>query len=174
MSGHARPIEQRFWAKVGRDGSIPLSHPEFGICWDWQGSPNGARGYGQIMRGDGELIRAHRFAWEVSSGEPVPDDKHIMHTCDRHICVRNDDQGVYDVGGIILPRYGHLVLGTSELNRIDMWIKRRGRYKLIKDEVLAIRAIGNSLPQRKVASMFKVSHSLVSLILSRQVWADVD
>ena len=63
--------EARFHAHVDRttdDG-----------CWRWNASitPNG---YGQFFD-DGRLVAAHRVALELATGEPVPDDLDVDHTC---------------------------------------------------------------------------------------------
>lgn len=112
-----RPIEDRLWPKVRKTDD----------CWDFLGALRW--GYGVIGSGghDGPTVYAHRLAWEIASGAPVPPGHQINHTCDRRICVRNDDAGVYIVKGVELPRFGHLFLGTHATNTADMIAKGRGR-----------------------------------------------
>jgi hypothetical protein len=93
-------------------------------CWLWQGSLN--RGYGHMSRGEatGKSIGAHRVAWELVAGA-IPDGLFVCHTCDNRACVRNDDEGWYEVNGILHPRRGHLWIGTQADNMADMIAKGR-------------------------------------------------
>ena len=73
---HEGDVRQRFWAKVDKTGD----------CWNWTASVNRA-GYGKFVAG-GKHVLAHRFAFELSSGEPVPDELQIDHRCHNVRCVR--------------------------------------------------------------------------------------
>lgn len=53
------PLEERFWAKVNKDGPIPEHRPELGPCWVWTGSLS--RGY-PILTRDGRDVRGHRLS----------------------------------------------------------------------------------------------------------------
>lgn len=101
-----KPEEERFWAKVERDGPIPDHLPELGECWIWTASTN-AGGYGTMkFRGRSEL--AHRIAWVLEHG-PIPGDLHVLHKCDNPPCVRDE----------------HHFLGTPADNVLDMIEKER-------------------------------------------------
>lgn len=91
--------DARFWARVAKGEG----------CWLWQGSvsPNG---YGRLTV-DGEVVGAHRFAFELTSGAAVPDGFYVCHRCDNPTCVRPD----------------HLFLGTPKDNVDDMIAKGRQR-----------------------------------------------
>lgn len=91
-------------------------------CWPWTGwgLPKGYGIYGKPKR------LAHRCAWEFASGQPIPDGLVVGHTCDNPKCVRNDDRGTYEIRGVLLPRFGHLWLGTTADNIHDMRDKGRG------------------------------------------------
>jgi hypothetical protein len=102
----------RFWAKVDANGE----------CWEWQGATD-RRGYGQIGI-NGKLQIATHAAWELVAG-PLPKGLWVLHTCDNPACVRNDDEGTYEVNGILHPRRGHLWLGTHQDNMDDMVAKGR-------------------------------------------------
>lgn len=95
-------------------------------CWLWTGHT--ANGYGRIrIGGRGEPSPgAHVAAWEMASGETVPSDREIGHTCDIKICVRNDGvEGTYEVGGVEYRRIGHLWLATHVANILDRDLKGR-------------------------------------------------
>lgn len=54
-------------------------------CWEWIGTRR-KTGYGTILD-NGKIRGAHRVAWEVSNGKPVPEGLHVLHTCDHPWCV---------------------------------------------------------------------------------------
>lgn len=72
--------EVRFWRHV-------MPEPNSG-CWLWMASLDG-RGYGQINRGDGRPIRAHRLSYEMHKG-PIPDGMDLDHKCRVRCCVNPD------------------------------------------------------------------------------------
>lgn len=97
--------------------------PNPGACWLFVGHI-GPDGYGKILRSK-RTYQAHRVAWELASGGPVPDGLWVLHTCDVRACVRNDDIGIYELNGVEHPRRGHLWLGTIRDNVADMMAKGR-------------------------------------------------
>lgn len=84
-AGKVEESIERFWSKVevGPD------------CWEWVGYK--LRGYGQFWR-HGRTQRAHRVAWEMSHGHPVPDDLTIDHLCRNPGCVRPDHMEIVPAG----------------------------------------------------------------------------
>ena len=76
--------EERFWAKVDKNGPRPEYKPELGPCWIWQGAPK-QEGYGQLYH-EGRQQYAHRLSYQWSVG-PIPDGLHIDHLCRVRICV---------------------------------------------------------------------------------------
>ena len=42
-------------------------------------------GYGQVWV-NGKLVRVHRLAWSLANNQPVPDGRHILHSCDNRPC----------------------------------------------------------------------------------------
>jgi hypothetical protein len=71
-------LAARFWPKVDRRGDDE--------CWPWLGAKN-ERGYGMIAapREPGSkrttTLRAHRVAYELSTGEQIPRGREIDHRC---------------------------------------------------------------------------------------------
>lgn len=76
-------VEQRFWAKVNKDGPAPEYRPTLGPCWIWTAAS--ALGYGQI-RISGKIVLAHRWSYEATYG-PIPAGKQLDHLCREPSCV---------------------------------------------------------------------------------------
>lgn len=55
-------------------------------CLLWSGATD--LGYGVLKR-NGKKILAHRYAWELTNGEPTP-GMHIVHTCGVRRCIEPD------------------------------------------------------------------------------------
>lgn len=95
-----RLVLDRFWSKVA-DGAEDE-------CWEWQAS-RGSTGYGQFAMWPRGMVKAHRFAWELTNGA-IPPGMFVCHRCDNPLCVNP----------------GHLFLGSHDDNMRDMWTKGRG------------------------------------------------
>ncbi len=82
----AKSIEERFWAKVDKDGPVPSHRPELGPCWVWTAYclPGG---YGQFGVSSGHMVLAHRWIWEQENG-PIPEGWELDHLCRTRNCVR--------------------------------------------------------------------------------------
>lgn len=127
--------------------------PDENGCMMWAGAT--ARGYGQL-KVDGKVVYAHRLAWEVYYGAPVPDGMHVLHECDNPLCVNPD----------------HLFLGTHQDNMKDRQSKGRFSSTLTQEQVDRIReryAEGGVL-QKELAEEYGVSHTTISRILSEVRW----
>lgn len=177
------PIADRFWPKVKKTDS----------CWLWTGH-RGKFGHGTIgrgRRGEGHIL-VHRLAWELASGAPAPPT--VLHTCDVPNCVRNDEQGTYELDGVLLPRWGHLFDGTRTQNQRDMQLKGRARKgarhqnaRVTEQQVCEIR---QRFAQRKlvksrttwgdpnsitsIARDYGISYVTVFDIVHRKTWAHID
>lgn len=123
-------------------------------CWLWTGR-RVRWGYGRVMI-DGKCLVAHRRAWEVANGKPVPEGLVVRHTCDNPPCCRPD----------------HLLVGTQRDNSRDMASRLRGPAKFDWDTVDRIRqrrAEGLSL--RKIAEEFRCSHKTVDKLCKGKTYS---
>lgn len=105
-------------------GSIP--EPNTG-CILWTKGATAQGRYGAIRAGN-KVLMAHRAAWEVANGRPVPDGMCVCHKCDVTMCVNPD----------------HLFLGTHDDNMDDKAQKRRAPLKYDDAMVQRIREMAVS------------------------------
>lgn len=73
-------LEERFWSKVDKSAGDG--------CWPWTASRD-RNGYGQFGLG-GKMRRAHRVAYELATGRPIPAGMQVDHRCRNRPCVRPD------------------------------------------------------------------------------------
>ena len=159
---------QDFWARVKKTET----------CWLWEGACD-KDGYGKFLRG-----KAHRVAWELRTDMPPDPESMILHTCDQPPCVRNDEDGWYEIKGIIRKRYGHLVLGTHADNQRDAIQKGRKVFpkgeacswaKLQAADIIPIfQAALAGQSQTIIAATFHVTQSTITSVLTRQRWQSVE
>lgn len=173
------PLEQRFWAKVDKNGPVPEHMPHLGPCWVWTAARN-STGYGVLSKGGkrrADLHQAHRLSWQLHHGDAG--DLFVCHRCDNPSCVRPD----------------HLFLGTAADNMRDMRAKgRSGRGKagpceskweppveprpakarLTEPQVRDIRARHAAGETRaSLAEHFGISTMMVGYIVRGRYWAHV-
>ena len=153
-------LEQRFWLKVNRRGPDE--------CRPWTGSRN-SQGYGQIRSGGrGPPVLAHRLAWELANGKPLPLDMDACHHCDSPPCCNP----------------AHIWPGTAAENSADMVMKgraphRAGRVgtktKLTAADVIEIRRIREDKTETAtaLAHRFGVRISTISDITHRHYWKHI-
>ena len=145
-------FERHFWARCRR---VPSG------CMEWQGSTNGAKGYGKL-KVDGRYLLAHRLAWELANGREIPEGMVIMHACDNPPCCNP----------------AHLQLGTHALNLQDA--ERKGRHiganKLTREQVREIRArlTGIRGERRIIAREFGVCVETIGYIARGASWANLE
>lgn len=168
----------RFWLKVDRSGNH----------WLWTAGRH-QFGYGKHsaphpVTGRITSVSAARFALELALGRPLAPGMHALHTCDVPGCVRNDEEGWYEVNGVLRPRRGHLFEGTHADNMADRDAKHRvvavygeahGQSKLTAADVREIRRLaGTGLSRRRIAAQFGVSYSPIAAILEGRTWRGVE
>lgn len=78
--------EDRFWAKVNKDGPIPDYAPQLGPCWIFTGSKTPG-GYGQFRpESRGPCWVAHRYSYGLA-GLEIPEGLQLDHLCRVRACV---------------------------------------------------------------------------------------
>jgi len=155
----ARPLDERFWEKVGQSGPTE--------CWPWLAGkiPDG---YG-VIRDDaangGNVLRAHCVAWELTHG-PIPKGLCVLHHCDNPACCN--------------PK--HLYLGTKADNVFDMLTRGRGRdsgrnaHSRLTNELIPEvrhRYAEGSMTQRELAAEYNVDQSQISRIVNHHTWTHI-
>ncbi len=86
----SKPIVERFWPKVDKNGPIPEYRPDLGPCWIWTAALN-PYGYGRffIETYPDRTCRyrgAHIVSYLLLIG-PIPDDRELDHLCRVRNCV---------------------------------------------------------------------------------------
>lgn len=145
----------RFQALVGRSP---------GGCWPWLGRRYGD-GYGEFRLSSGHRIAAHRFAWEIANGRPVPPGLYVCHRCDNPPCVNPD----------------HLFAGTPAENEADKIAKGRkernageqnGNVRLTAADVLELRAaVAEGASYTRVSKRFGIHRKTAARICAGDLWA---
>jgi hypothetical protein len=168
-------------------------------CRLWTSALN-TGGYGMLTFNYERKI-AHRAAWEVH--EPIPANMMVLHTCDVFYapgdttyrrCVQTDDVGVYVLDGVEYRRRGHLWLGDTDANMLDMVLKgrsatgdrqawslhpdriprgeRNSGAKLTESDVIDIlnRYAISNVRQVDLAAEYGVYQTAISRIIRRQTW----
>jgi hypothetical protein len=79
-----RSPEERFWAKVDKNGPVPAHRPELGPCWLWKTTHGGRH---VTFRVEGRQVHAYRYAHELLVG-PVPEGLVPDHLCRVRACVK--------------------------------------------------------------------------------------
>lgn len=161
-----RPLSERFWAKVNKDGPVRISG--LGPCWTWT-ARRLPSGYGQIYAEGVGPQSSHRLSWMFANGE-IPAGMCVCHRCDNPPCVNPD----------------HLFLGTDADNARDRDTKGRlvvGRRmrgeeshlaRLSQFSVTQIRNMRRrGVPATRIADIFGVTAANVRHIVARRTWRHV-
>lgn len=86
LPNHPGTLEERFWAKVNKNGNPSPEKPELGPCWEWIGDLTTA-GYGRITI-NVKSAMAHRVSYEWLVGE-IPEGLDLDHLCRVRRCIKS-------------------------------------------------------------------------------------
>lgn len=161
---------ENFWKRVS------ISSPD--DCWEWVGAKTSS-GYGNVAW-HGRVVQAHRVAFFLVKGgislltkfrEVGVAKKYrrfVLHKCDNRACCNPD----------------HLFLGSMRANQLDAYAKGRKvqprsahtNAKVTPDQVRHIRATYDSgrATQVQLALRYGVSQRVISLIVRREAYRDID
>ncbi len=150
-----RDLRSRFWSKVDKSGD----------CWEWRGYRI-PEGYGMFYAGGSHgnaPVYAHRVAWELAHGRPVPPRGRICHSCDNPACVKPT----------------HLFLGSQADNLNDMRAKGRARKTGARLDSKKAAQIRNSYKrggttQAALAREYGVTRATISRLLNGKSWPVID
>lgn len=82
MPHKVKPIMNRFWSKVDKNGPLILKTR----CWVWTACIL-PEGHGWFYLSGEKRVFAHRFSYARSKG-PIPKGLLVTHRCDNKPCVR--------------------------------------------------------------------------------------
>ena len=143
---------ERFWSKVQK-----LSDPN--ECWYWTGSLTQDQ-YGNFKTKNQDVVRAHRFSWELVHGQLTSSKVLVCHKCDNPRCVNPN----------------HLFLGSKKDNAEDMVAKGRSlkheknsKAKLTWELVNEIRR-DTHISNSEFARRRDMDQSTISNIRSFKIW----
>jgi len=125
-------------------------------CWPWTGSVvNGNKPYGRV-KVEGKLKLVHRVIYELYTGEELPDDVQVCHSCDNPPCCNPN----------------HLWIGDNQANMLDKMIKGRTSHegppgKFTYNEWQEIRRLYNveNLSKCEIARRFNTYDTTIRRVL---------
>ena len=83
-------------------------------CTIWLGGTNQKYGLMRVgPRHENKQEYVHRLAYQLQTGQPIPDGFEVCHKCDITVCINPN----------------HLFLGTESANMLDSVAKNRHRWK---------------------------------------------
>lgn len=154
MPNHNANSQQTLW-----DRSIKTNSG----CWEY--APTNPDGYGRFWYKN-KVHPAHRLAYEFHTGNKIPKNMKVCHSCDNRCCINPE----------------HLFLGTQKDNMDDMTKKGRdkrvgsknGFSKLTEKDIPIIRKLRKSgLTLKSIAKEFKVGSDTIGLVISNKTWKHV-
>lgn len=163
-----KPIAERFWAKVDKNGPTPMHRPELGPCWVWMGARH-PFGHGHMYVQKGKYARVHRLSFFLEYGRwPNPC---ACHECDNPSCVRPSHifEGTHADNNRDMSRKGRHFTRTKpeRCARGERHGMRRLSWKTVQEIRKRLNA-GES--QYRIAEEYKIAQPHVSRIHLKQVW----
>jgi len=153
-----RSVVERFWGKVGKSNKKG--------CKLWKGGVvssrmHSANRYGQFQVGKGKRKLAHRFAFELETGKPIPKGKILQHTCGNSLCCNVEHMKLVSHSEALA---GKLPKGSKH------W-----KSKLSKRVIREIRRKygyygKDGLTIKELAEKYNISESTVHSIVTRKIW----
>ena len=154
----------RFWSKVDKSADG---------CWLWTAGKQKS-GHGFFFPKHGKIVRAHRYAWEITNGA-IPDGLEVCHNCpggDNPSCVNP----------------AHLWLGTqadnmrdmtekgrrAKRNPVDQWGEKNHQAKLTEGIVRQIKTMAaNGARQAEIMRATGVNRKNVWSVVHGETWKHV-
>lgn len=138
---------------------MPGEPPVDGSCWEWKAATS-HNGYGYFALRPGEVVRAHRAAYQIFKGEEPGEV--VRHTCDNPPCCNPD----------------HLISGDHKENTQDMLERQRHKYgsshynsKLTEADVIEMRRLRDEgVTLSELAATYEVTPTNVHYIINRKTW----
>jgi hypothetical protein len=158
MKRACRDLAERFWEKCDRSAADG--------CWAWTASLF-KNGYGKFNVSTGDVVYAHRFAYQLVHGVTLASAQYVCHRCDNPRCINP----------------AHLFLGDAKANSDDMRAKGRARHvnlegeehgmsKLTVEAVRTIRAAPKGYGSgRALARRLRVSETTISRVRKGRGWS---
>jgi len=146
-------------------------------CWEWAGGRI-PTGYGIFCSIKGHVV-AHRYAWELSSGEKVPDGLLVLHSCDNPPCCNPDHLSLGDHVENMRQKVERGRTSNKRFRKGDKKNFEKGENnilaKITDNEALFIYKASNDgvLTISELARKFKISKGLVGRIKNGKKWAHV-
>lgn len=156
-------LEERFWAKVDKNG--PIVRADLGPCWQWTACKDPKTGMAIFKIPGRSGCSASRVSWLLTFGEEPTEN--VLHKCDNTSCVNPE----------------HFFAGTQKDNVADCVSKnRRGdargshnsQSKLTEDDVIDMRvtrALGATYAA--LGRAFRVSRVLARKVCLGHAWPHV-
>jgi hypothetical protein len=160
----SRPLRERFWEKVDKQG--PIGPYVDTPCWIWTATKDSC-GYGRILGKHKKPIGAHRLSWSLQRG-PIPSGLCVLHLCHNPGCVNPE----------------HLYLGTQKDNARDKYRAGRSNHPAGPDHprarfsgedvfrILRMRESGEKL--LTIAQAFSAPLPTIAAICLGNSWSNFD
>jgi len=173
-----RPLNQqeidKFWSNVDRSNTDPDA------CWEWTGyRMKFGYGFFQMRKVSNTPLLAHRVAWTLLNGKPIPEGKHVLHACDNPPCCRHLFLGDQRSNNDDRDRKGRVASGDRNGSRTHPERvprgERQGTSKLTREQVREIRERCKKRGDgTKLAREFGISQQHVSVLVNKKQWRFLD